>query len=153
MLRSFVICSVFALIVSYADNARTQDFYVYPRAGQDNQTIEKDKFECYQWAKQQTGYDPSRGASASSSQGNEYQPRGEVARGAARGAAAGAIIGGIAGDTGKGAAIGAASGGMIGGMHRRDRIRSTQVNRQQSAQSSYSRAYAACLEARNYAIK
>ncbi len=152
MLRFLLILSAVALIAGKPGEVRAQDFYVYPKAGQDNQTMEKDKFECYQWAKQQTGYDPSRGASSYQSEG-DYQPRGDIARGAARGAAAGAVIGGIAGDTGKGAAIGAASGGMIGGMQRRDRIRTAPTTRQQNAQSTYGRAYAACLEARNYSVK
>lgn len=152
MLRYLLFFSVVALLVGHSGEVRSQDFYVYPKAGQDNQTVERDKFECYQWAKQQTGYDPSRGASSYQSEG-DYQPRGDIARGAARGAAAGAVIGGIAGDTGKGAAIGAASGGMIGGMQRRDRIKSSPSTRQQHAQSTYGRAYAACLEARNYAVK
>ena len=152
MLRFLQVLSIVFVLIGISGTAQSQDFYVYPKAGQDNQTMEKDKFECYQWAKQQTGYDPSRGASSYQSEG-DYQPRGDIARGAARGAAAGAVIGGIAGDAGKGAGIGAASGGMIGGMQRRDRIRTAPTTRQQNAQSTYGRAYSACLEARNYSVK
>ena len=61
MLRFLLILSAVALIAGKPGEVRSQDFYVYPKAGQDNQTMERDKFECYQWAKQQTGYDPSRG--------------------------------------------------------------------------------------------
>ena len=61
MLRFLQVLSIFFVIIGISDTAQSQDFYVYPKAGQDNQTMEKDKFECYQWAKQQTGYDPSRG--------------------------------------------------------------------------------------------
>lgn len=159
MIRFFFMLSAVMMVASNTGDAWSQDFYVYPRAGQDNQTMEKDKYECYQWAKQQTGVDPSRGPSSYPSQGDPYQPSGEIARGAARGAVTGVVVGAIAGDTGKGAAIGAASGGMIGGMRRRDRIRSNQSMQQQSQQSydnnraTYNRAYAACMDARNYSVK
>ena len=36
----------------------SQDLVVYPAKGQSNDQMEKDKFECYSWAKGQTGFDP-----------------------------------------------------------------------------------------------
>ena len=38
---------------------------VYPKNGQPQGQIAKDKFECHQWAVGQTGYDPTTGAPAS----------------------------------------------------------------------------------------
>ncbi|MGI9538093.1 MAG: glycine zipper family protein [Desulfocapsaceae bacterium] len=159
MQRFFQVLSVVVLIGVTTGTSQSQDFYVYPRAGQDSQAMEKDKYECYQWARQQTGFDPNQGPSSYPSQGDPYARSGEIARGAARGAVGGAVVGGIAGDAGKGAAIGAASGGMIGGVRRRDRIRSNQSTQQQHQQnyehnrSTYNRAYSACLDARDYSVK
>ncbi|GAB63029.1 MAG: glycine zipper family protein [Candidatus Jettenia sp.] len=31
---------------------------IYPAKGQSQEQMEKDKYECYSWAKQQTGFDP-----------------------------------------------------------------------------------------------
>ncbi len=38
--------------------AVAQDFMIYPAKGQSQDQMEKDKFECYSWAKGQTGFDP-----------------------------------------------------------------------------------------------
>ena len=32
--------------------------YIYPAKGQSQQQMEQDKFDCYNWAKKQTGFDP-----------------------------------------------------------------------------------------------
>lgn len=106
-----------------------QDLIVYPAKGQSQDQMEKDKFECYSWAKKQTGFDPMQTPQATAPPPQQEAQQGGVLRGGARGAAVGAVGGAIAGDAGKGAAIGAASGAMIGGMRRRDQRR-----RQQRAQ-------------------
>ena len=38
--------------------ALAQDQIVYPAKGQSDKQMEKDKYECYSWAKKQTGFDP-----------------------------------------------------------------------------------------------
>jgi len=147
--------SVAALVLCLALPAPAGDLYVYPTKGQSAQQQEKDKYECYQWAKGQTGFDPSQAATAPPDSG---APRGGAVRGAARGAAAGAVGGAIAGDAGTGAAVGAATGGLIGGMRRRDQRRSQQAARdqqaaqQQQALDEYNRAYATCLQGRGYTV-
>ena len=45
--------------------ACAQDLVIYPAKGQNNEQMEKDKYECYQWAKQQTGFDPMQQPQAS----------------------------------------------------------------------------------------
>jgi len=35
------------------------DFFMYPRNGQSEQQQAKDRYECHQWARRQTGYDPT----------------------------------------------------------------------------------------------
>jgi len=34
------------------------DVFIYPDKGQTKKQQDKDKYECYDWAKQQTGFDP-----------------------------------------------------------------------------------------------
>ncbi len=100
-----------------------QDLIVYPTKGQSQEQMEKDKFECYSWAKNQTGFDPMQTPQATTPPPPQEARHGGVFQGGARGAAVGAVGGAIAGDAGKGAAIGAASGAMIGGRRRRDQQR------------------------------
>lgn len=145
------------MAAAMAAPAAAQDPLVYPAQGQSAEQTEKDKFECYQWAKQNTGFDPMQASSPSA--GAQGPAPGGVVGGAAKGAVSGAIIGAIAGDAGKGAAIGAAGGGLFGGMRRHDHEqRQAAAEQQQAAQYSqqrntYTRAYAACLEGRGYSVK
>jgi hypothetical protein len=132
---------VFALV---GTAAYAQKVYVYPQNGQTQEQQQKDEHECYQWAKDQSGVDPSQpGAGGGTSTG-----RGTVG-GAAKGAAVGAAIGAIAGDAGKGAAIGAVGGGVGG----RRGAKNSQAQAQQDSQSSYNRAFAVCMEGRGYSVK
>ena len=141
-----------------------QDPIVYPNKGQSAEQQEKDKFECYNWAKQQTGFDPMQVPTATEPPPAQEAPKGGVGRGAARGALTGAVVGEIADDdAGKGAAIGAASGALVGGMRRNDQQRQQQQAQQQWEQeqaanyanqrNNYNRAYGACLEGRGYTVK
>jgi hypothetical protein len=43
--------------------------YVYPRNGQSEEQTAQDRFECHQWAVNQTGFDPTVGEAQSSSAG------------------------------------------------------------------------------------
>jgi len=133
-----------------------QELIVYPSQGQAADQMEKDKYECYQWSRQQTGFDPMQPATA---QTPAPQQKGGALRGAAGGALMGAAVGAIAGDAGEGAAIGAASGGIIGGARRRQSTKSQeQLAQQEQAgyeqqRSQYDRAWSACMEGRGYTVK
>ena len=143
--------------------ALAQDPIIYPAKDQSQQQMEKDKFDCYSWAKQQTGFDPMKTPTASSPPPSDPGTSARPMRGAAGGALAGLAIGSLAGEAGKGAAIGAVGGGLIGGMRRRGHQREQQQKEQQWAEQqaaefshkrhSYNRAYGACLEAKGYTVK
>ena len=144
--------------------ALAQELIIYPAKGQSQDQMERDKYDCYQWAKRQTGFDPMQRPQATAPPPAEEPPQGGVFRGAARGAAVGAVAGGIArDDAGKGAAAGAVGGAMIGGMRRRDQQRRQEYKRQQYAEQQaaqynarrgeYNRAYGACLEGKGYTVK
>ncbi len=132
---------------------------VFPAKGQDRATQDKDEYDCYQWAKQNTGIDPLAPAQAATPTSTQ-EPKGQAVRGAARGAAAGAAIGAVAGDAGKGAAIGATAGGIGGvGKKRQDKAAAQQqaAQQQQAAaaqtKDTFNKGFAACLEGKGYSVK
>ena len=147
----------------FGEPAFSQDLIVYPAKGQSQKQQEKDQYECYGWAKGQSGFDPMATPKATAPPPAQEAPVGGVGRGAARGAVGGLAIGAIAGDAGKGAAIGAASGAMIGGMRRREQVTreeqaqeqwaNQQASNYQQGRANYNRAYSACLEGRGYTVK
>ena len=161
--RFLILLSMFVWTVGMPCMALSDEFFIYPNKGQSQEQIDKDKFECFQWAKQQTGFDPMAVPTASAPPPQQEAPKGGVGRGALRGGAVGVAAGAIAGDAGKGAAIGAASGALIGGMRRRDQQRRQEKAQQEWAQQqaneyyqnrdAYNRAYGACLEGREYTVK
>jgi len=145
-----------ALLYGMTTSVQAAEPFIYPANGQTAQQVEKDKYDCYVWAKGQSGYDPMNPPQASTSS-TAAQPK--AIQGAARGAAAGAAIGAIAGDAGKGAAIGATVGGL-GRASRNSRASQQQQAQAQQQQASiaqlsdgYSRAYSVCLEGRGYQVK
>jgi hypothetical protein len=140
------------------------DFIIYPEKGQSKEQIEQDKFACYTWAKEQTGFDPMEVPKATSAPPAQEQTRASATRGAVGGAAAGALIGEIADDKGgEGAVIGAVAGGLFGNMRRNKKEEENRQAQQQWAneqgqqyaakRNTYNRAYVACLEGRNYSVK
>jgi OmpA family protein len=131
------------------------ELVVYPAKGQSPAQQDRDKFECRQWAQQETGVGSSQPAQVASAP----PPSGGAVRGAARGAAVGAIGGAIGGNAGKGAAIGAGVGGAVG-LVRQGRARREQAAAQQQATSqaqanakAFDRAYSACLSGRGYTVR
>ncbi len=145
-----------------------QDLIVYPAKGQSNDQMEKDKFECYTWAKNQTGFDPMAMPTASTPPPSQQKQSvgGGVVKGGVVGGAGGAVIGGITGGrkgARRGAAIGGISGGTIGGVRSSQQNRRAEQQRKQWEQreanqymqqrNSYNRAHAACLEGRGYTVK
>ena len=139
-------------------NAFAQQQYVFPAKGQTPEQTDKDKYDCYNWAKQQTGFDPSQPTQATTTSPSSTG-EGQVVKSAARGAAVGAAAGAVAGDAGKGAAAGAAAGGVVGGIKKRDAKKEAQQQQQQQqaaasgARDAYNRAYKACLEGKGYSVQ
>jgi hypothetical protein len=146
-----------------ASPATAQEPIVYPAKGQSPDQMDKDKYECYGWAKGQTGFDPMAPPTATAPPPPQEQTSASTGKGLVGGAAAGALIGGIAdGNWGQGAAIGAAAGGLFGGHRKRSVAQQNQQNQQaweqQQAQiyaqrrHEYNRAYTACLTGRGYTV-
>src|SRR5262245_42025146 len=140
---------------------------VYPGSGQDASQQSKDEGECYTWARQQTGIDPTAAPTAAAAP--EAQ-RGGAVKGAARGAARGAAVGAIADngqvrdegnvDAGEGAAAGATAGAVRGRRAQKKANKQAQAQAQQAAQTqdaaskdTFKKAWSACLQGRGYTVK
>ncbi len=166
MRKLILILMLFAFGIAEGHAAMQQgDFIIYPSQGQSAKKMEQDKFECYKWAKEQTGFDPMATPTATTPPppGSQASVGGGLVKGGAVGALAGAGIGAIAGDAGKGAAIGAVAGGVFGGVRAKRQQEQAQQAQQQWANDQagqyqqkrdyYNRAFKACLVGRGYTVQ
>lgn len=147
------------LLILMSASGVAQSVIAYPAKGQGPEQQDRDRFDCYNWAVQQTGYNPQMQQQQYAQAGSSGPSMGgSVVRGAAGGAALGAVGGAIGGDAGKGAAIGAGVGGLFNGMRRyRSDQEQSQMQSQQAAanaqqMSGFNRAMGACLQARGYTV-
>lgn len=137
--------------------------YAYPLHGQSAQQLDQDRYECYVWAKNQTGFDPSAPNLPPSARVQVVSgppPGTNTAVGAVAGAALGAALA-PPWQRGFGAVAGALIGGAIGSSaDAANAQRNAQVTGYTNAQiaqveqqaASYRRALAACLEGRGYSV-
>lgn len=142
-----------------------QEMFIYPSKGQSAKQQDKDKYECYGWAKGQTGFDPMALPTTRTAPppGRQRSLAGGAVTGAVVGAGVGAVGGAIGGKAGKGAKIGTATGGLLGGMSaagqnaqasqaRRDWERQ-EAQRYASERGQYNKAFATCMEGRGYSVR
>jgi hypothetical protein len=139
--------------------------YFYPARGQSADQQERDKYECNQWAVQQSGFDPSAPNIPPHLRVQVSGP--SPAAGVATGAVAGAALGAIASPpwhAGAGAAIGGAAGALLGGVAAASAAEQAKAqaaasaNNARAAQleqgaSNFRRAMSACLEGRGYNVR
>jgi hypothetical protein len=131
---------------------------LYPAKGQTVQQAERDKFECHEWAKAQSGFDP---ASMQTQPAPQQQAKsGYSTGGMVAGAAGGAAVAELADkDAGKGAAVGLLGAGLRQQMQQSKQMsaQQQQAMQQQAAaaqkRGTYDRGFAACMEARGYIVK
>jgi hypothetical protein len=144
------------------------EVYFYPAKGQSPVQQERDRYECYLWARAQTGFDPSS-PSLAPHQRLIIEPAPPSGEGVAAGAAAGALIGAIVShprQSGEGALVGAITGAMIGAASESaaqaeadraqaqvDRIEAERVAAVERQAERYRRAMAACLQGRGYTVR
>ena len=145
----------------------TQVFF-YPKAGQTTEQQSRDHYECYNWAIQQSGFDPSQ-SSIPPEHRVKVVPMPPAGHDTAVLAIAGAVLGAlIAGPrhAGAGALIGAGSGAVAGAVSDATRQQQAQQleeaysNRDRAIDAQYAerandfrRAMSACLESRGYAVQ
>jgi hypothetical protein len=140
---------------------------VYPGSGQDATQQGKDEGECYTWARQQTGIDPTVAATPAPV---ADAPKGGAVKGAAKGAARGAAVGAVGDDdrvrddgnldAGEGAAAGAAAGAVKGRRAQKKAGKQAEGQAKQAAEAqdagrkdTFKKAWGACLEGRGYSVK
>jgi outer membrane lipoprotein SlyB len=142
--------------------------YFYPKEGQTTEQQSRDHYECYNWAVQQTGFDPSQSSIPPEKRVKVVPmppPGHDTAVLAITGAVLGALIAGPR-HAGAGALIGAGSGAIVGAASDVSRQQQAQqmeeayVNRDQALDARYEgkasdfrRAMSACLEGRGYSIQ
>jgi hypothetical protein len=159
--------------VTPADNGQNRSaavtqVYFYPKSGQTTQQQSRDHYECYNWAMDQTGFDPS-----ASSIPNEQRvrvvpmppPGHDTVVMSIAGAVLGALIAGPRHAVG-GALIGGASGAAVGAasdISRQESARQMEeayANHNQARDLHYERnaldfrrAMSSCLEGRGYSVQ
>ena len=142
--------------------------YFYPKEGQKTEQQSRDHYECYNWAMEQTSFDPSQ-SSIPPEQRVKVVPMPPPGHDTAVLAITGAVLGAlIAGPrhAGAGALIGAGSGAIAGAASDASRQQYAQqmeeayVNRDQALDARYEgkasdfrRAMSACLEGRGYSVQ
>jgi len=156
------------LLDSPAPQASTE-IYFYPLYGQSPAQQDRDRYECYLWAVDQTGFDPSSTGVAPHQRivVEPVQPDGQnTAIGAVAGALVGAAIGSSSNHTGQGAVIGAVAGALLGAAsdaavqqeatvatRRLDRDAARRSAAVEQKANDYRRAMKACLEGRGYSVQ
>jgi hypothetical protein len=151
--------TLLTVLLLYATPGLAEELYIYPAQDQSVEQMDKDKHECYNWAKKDSGFDPMAVPTTSTAPPSGQKKSAGVVKGGLAGAATGAIIG----DNSKATRRGAAAGGLIGGVrqssHNTKIDQSQQQWEQQEAsryaneRNNYNRAYSACLEGRGYTVK
>jgi len=139
-----------------------QDPIIFPAEGQSQEQMEKDKFSCYQWAKNETGFDPMQTPAGSAPPPQQQTGERQALKGAALGAGVGALVK-RSGSRSKGAATGALVGGVLGGARQSRQMRQDEQAKQQweaeqadayaQKRNTYNRTFAACMESKGYTVK
>lgn len=142
--------------------------YFYPREGQTIKQQSRDHYECYNWAVNQTGFDPGQSAIPQRKRVKVVPmppPGHDTAVLAIAGAVLGALIAGPR-HAGQGALIGAGSGAVAGAVS--DATRQQYAQEMQEAYNNkgealdiryevnarnFRRAMSACLEGRGYSVR
>ncbi len=140
----------------------------YPAHGQAPAQQERDRYECYVWSVQRTGFDPNKFL-ADIPQHVEVTPASPAGSDVVAGAVGGAIVGSILSprhDRRAGTVVGAITGAFMGAESdaaKQEQAQRLQQDFNQNEQQSYAqldkqarnfrRAMAACLEGRGYTVR
>ena len=157
------------IIAALAGTPAIAQKFVYPAKGQSPEQQKKDEYECYTWAAQQSGYDPTKAPPPQAAAPSQpAQSAGAAPGSGVRGAARGAVVGGAVGnigdvDSSDAARTGAAVGAVRGRQKSREQAQQQQAQQQQQAAQqqsaanaagpeAYAKARTACLTGRGYTV-
>ena len=141
--------------------------YAYPARGQLADQQDRDRYECHQWAIQQSGYDPARPRTVATTRRVTVEREPTAGANTAAGLLAGAAIGSALADRGhgpEGAVLGAIAGAVIGASADAAQEQSARVVEREYRAAPYTpnaerqaanfrRAMSACLEGRGYQVR
>jgi hypothetical protein len=137
--------------------------YVYPKRGQSDTQLDRDRYECHLWAVKQSGFDPGvAGVPPHQRVVIVRQDGPSPGAAVASGAIAGAVLGVAVSrprDAGSGAVIGAIAGAALSAITSQDRPPTRHVVETQASRdiernaANYRRAIGACLDARDYSVR
>lgn len=146
----------------------TTTVFFYPTQGQTQAQQDRDRYECYQWAVKQSGFDPGQSQLAPH-QRIQVTPTVPPGSDTAAGAFTGAILGSMLSsphDDGFGMVFGALAGAMFGAasdearqqqaaqaQQHYDAKEAQQYARLEKQSRDYQRAMTACLEGRGYTVR
>ncbi len=146
----------------------TTTIYFYPMQGQSQARQDRDRYDCYKWAVQRSGFDPGQ-AQLAPHQRVLVTPAAPPGSDVAAGAVGGAIIGSMLSprhDHGFGLVFGAITGAILGAASDDARQQqAAQIQQQYDTRYSqrdaalekqardYQRATTACLEGRGYSVR
>jgi hypothetical protein len=144
--------------IAYNQISKGVGVYVFPAKGQTQQQQKRDEYDCYNWAKEQSGIDPLN--LPKTEVPVQSGPTGGAVKGAAKGAAAGAAIGAITGDAGEGAAVGATAGALAGRRagkqaqaSQNQQAQASAASSEQALKDSFKKAFSVCIEGKGYTVK
>jgi hypothetical protein len=148
-----------AVVTPLPAHATSAGPVLYPTKGQSVKTQDQDKYECYDWAKGQSGFDPAQGPAPAPS-GSPTTTTSSSTNTMVQGALGAAAIAELSNhNAGKGAAAGALGATVFDRVKQRQQAQAgnSQAAQQQAArsqqQSTYGRAFGACMEGRGYVVK
>jgi hypothetical protein len=137
---------------------------VYPGRGQTEAQLDRDRYECHQWAVRRSRYDPSAPGIPEPYRVH-VEPGPPPGTTTVAGALVGAVIGAAAAgrhEEGAGAVVGAVAGAAIGAASEQDRAERARRGEARDTRrlqayadgaAAYRRAISACLEGRGYTIR
>jgi hypothetical protein len=149
--RALAVCALtIALPATAAEDLRTPD--VQGQRGQSQEQARRDRYECHNWAVEETGEAPPAGPTAGEPRDEQRELRRERVGRAIVGATIGGALGGIFGsrhDASEQVLVGAAAGAAEGAATARGE---SAVASEAEKPSDYLRALTACLEGRGYTV-
>jgi hypothetical protein len=154
--RAIAIAGGLALCATAGAAIDLSKLQVTPQRGQSAGQVQRDRYECHNWAVEQTGEVPSANPAPEQNAADAAKRADRINR-IITGAAIGASLGGLLGaghdynygeDILKGAGVGAAVGAATGAAHDKKEAAAAPPE----PGSNYLRALTACLEGRGYTV-
>ena len=141
------------IVCLLAESAFCQEPLVYPSKGQSQKQMDKDKYQCYGWAKQQTGFDPMQAQAPAAA---AKAPQSSAIRGSSWRSSDRSRRRCYSRQRRKGSSHRGCNRGVFSGLKMRremkeeNQAQQAQAQSQNQLRSSYNRAFGVCMRGRGY---